>query len=472
MEAGWKFWGALSLSAAAAGVFLACGGGSDDDVPAAEEGDGKAPIEVCLDVNNPLCAKVTTEDNDVICYYADKDAEGYPTVLREFRAELANGESCSIVYDEKGRPVTMVAPNGGRFYLEWLSDTRAGLTMVDPTTGEQVNTLLDLEEVDLDEDAGTEAEPEVTRAAAPERGRLRMEVRPAEAAPVGTRASSRAEITSGTIPVRLYLRDCDLLTDAECYVDVCEGRSTKFIDLLATHKGVRISKGVYEVYISKSFGEGSLFLDCAKIVELLETPCNIYGAYGWVVAGIGGILMRIPTLQTEIFGAAVLGIEAVVEMACRYESRCELLTSSDSYYVTLIPRVVSPAGGIWDSNIWGDPVYVDLSKGAIADMEVRWGGEPYIASVKLDPPAPTSDYIATADLRCIPKGSTIELRVVGTDDYDDSVRKTVTDDAKNYTVSLIVPEAWGGIKDRCTVTVTTPDGKRITKTASLMFQYQ
>lgn len=146
--------------------------GTELRIPLETDANSIAPVEVCMDVNNPLFAHITTDENDLIYLYTDKDENGYPTKLTEMVVEMNDGNISDIIFDDGGKPTMMIAPNGVKFLLEWTSDTYAVLTAIDPTTGDQLNTYIDLEE---DENLESKA---VSRSLIARTGNLKMEILP------------------------------------------------------------------------------------------------------------------------------------------------------------------------------------------------------------------------------------------------------------------------------------------------------
>lgn len=469
-----KFFGFIQVLA----VMVALTGCHTNVIDETENDSGattNTPLEVCLDVNNPLFACISTEENDFIQLYAEKDTEGYPTVLKEMIVELNDGSVSNIIYGDNGKPTLMIAPNGVKFILEWTSDTFATLTAIDPTTGDQINTYIDLLEENILE---TKA---ITNIAKPRGGNLRMQIEPITSIVEKSLFTTRADISSGTIPVRMNLKNCGSPADATCYIDVIgdDGQN------LSRSKGVRVSQGVYEAQIPKSFfseyqKQYEAGRDCDKIIDFLNKVCEIdgytNGSVKTILKIIGARIATLPHIATKAIGAGIILIgDKGVDVYCDKvaprlaDMSCKLIKDAAIYnstHVTLLPRVYAIP-----YDIFGQAVEVDLGIGIINDMEISWGGDPNISSFTLNPSAPMEgvSYVAIAELRCIPSGSTIQMSIVGTDGYTDSISQ-VTNESKSFTATLDVPGAASGVYDECTITITTPDGKTYTKTASLIFQ--
>lgn len=438
-------------------------------------------VEVNANTDNPLALSIKTIEGDIVHLYAQKDEDGNPISLSETVFNMADGAACDICFDENGMPTLIEAPDGVKFYIEWISESLAAVTIVDPVTGDQVNTYVDLEGNETPSEASARL---MTRTVTPRSGEAYMEIVTVEEShKVRANPITRAEITSSTIPVKLKLRNCETLVDGQCYVDVYEqGTDGKFVTKCP---GKKISKGIYEVQIPKSIfseedykaymGAGT---GCEKVVKFMHLVCEGKG-YVHAASLIVGTITLAATKYPGWAVAAAGGVEKVVDWYCdvldaRFaEMGCDKIKDMkqsdilyNSSHVKLVPYVLA-----MPYNIYGYPVNVDLSM-PINDMEVSWGGSPSINSFTLNPPAPLHgvSYDAIAVLYCIPAGSTIYMNITGTDGYYNEKTETVSSTTNNYTATLHVPGAQTGVNDVCKVVVTTPDGKQYPKTASLTFQ--
>lgn len=113
----------------------------------------------------------------------------------------------------------------------------------------------------------------------------------------------------------------------------------------------------------------------------------------------------------------------------------------------------------------------NLITGYIPDSDISLGGSINIASFKFIPSTPSAgvNYVAVAGLRCLPEDTFIQMSIIGTDGYTDSVYYTIPSDQQNYTTELHVSGAEEGVRDECNITITLPDGITLTKDALLVF---
>lgn len=440
-------------------------------------------VEVNANKDDQLALSIKTKEGDIVNMYAQKDEEGYPITLNETTFSLSNGTDCNISYDQKGMPTIIEAPDGVKFNLEWISETLAAVTIVDPITGDQVNTYIDLEDNETPSETATKQRSSLV-ASTPRSEEAHLKVVPLDGeSRMQSKSTTKAEISSSTIPVKLTLRNCETLVDGQCYVEVYEqGTEGKFVTKCA---GKKISTGIYEVEIPKSiFSEEdyNAYINagagCEKIVNFMHFVCESKGYVNAVSVIVGGITLGITKYPQWAIASAEL-VKGVVDWYCdaldaRFaQMGCEKIKDMkqsdilyNSSHVKLVPYVVA-----LPYNIYGSPVNVDLSL-PINDLELSWGGSPNINSFTLNPPAPLHgvSYDAIAILYCIPAGSTIYMNITGTDGYYNEKSEIVTSTSKNYKATLHVPGAAKGVNDVCKVIITTPDGKQYSKTASLTFQ--
>lgn len=458
-----------------------------------DEVKDKAHIEINLDPANSLVSMTTDKDDNVFYVYGTKDEEGNPVVLESITMENSDGESFDYIFEGNDMPTLISSSNGVKFYLEWLSETYATLTAIEPSSGFQLNTYIDLNET-------PEMVASKTRSTSSDfdirKGSSKLIVTPKHPksnTPFMTTMATRAELSSGTIPATLTLKNCEWPEDATCYVEVLglDGKT------LTRCKGNRISQGKYVAHIPKSFyqetvNQQKIAEGCNKIADFMGKVCFLNNGVNLltklqicqtitmaIISSTGGSA----SLAAGIFDLTCSGASVMLEAYCNTlgsgpmdpaaptlaNGLCQIIKDyADKYAskVKLLPYVYAIP-----YNIYGQPQTVELSNGYIPDMEISWGGEPNIASFKLTPSAPQQgeSYVGSAELRCMPKGTNIYMIIIGTDGYVGEQNYTITDNGRNFTANLYVPGAATGVRDECKITVTLPDGKVLTKEASLIF---
>ena len=324
---------------------------------------------------------------------------------------------------------------------------------------------------------------------------LHLEIKPINPIAEETKYSpnTRSSISSGTIPMTLHLKNCEAPVDATCFVEVIglDGKT------LTRCKGVKEATGLYTVHIPKSFYQETV--DTQKIAEGCDKVSSMMGKVCYLSGGVNlmqklAICTQIAYAITASTGGAAIEASLIFEGACASASAllelycntlgygpqdpsapslsdlvCQVIENyADKYAsrVTLLPYVYAIP-----NNIYGQPLDVDLTTGYIPDSDISWGGSANIASFKLIPSTPSAgvNYVAVAELRCLPEDTFIQMSIIGTDGYTDSVYYTITSDQQNYTAELYVPGAVEGVRDECNITITLPDGTTLTKDASLVF---
>lgn len=474
---------------AAMGALVACHENIIDET--LTDDINQAKVEINIDPNNPLVAKVSDLNDNTFYIYGTKNDEGNPVTMESLVLEGADGNGCDFIFNENEMPTAITTTDGVKFYLEWQTSTYAALTAIDPNTGFQLNTYLDLNS-DLQNTLTKSKSVNVTQKRT--KG-LYLEVKPIlpNTEKKNSLVNTRASISSGTIPMTLHLKNCESYVDATCFVEVLglDGKT------LTRCKGIKETTGLYTVHIPKSFYQETVNTHkiaegCNKVADMMGKVCFLNGGVNLmqklaictqIAFAITSSTAGAAVEAALIFEGACASASALLELYCNTlgagpqdpsaptiaNGMCQLIENyADKYAsrVTLLPYVYAIP-----NNIYGQPIDVDLATGYIPDCNISWGGSANISSFKLIPSAPNAgvDYVAVAELRCLPEDTFIQMSIVGTDGYSDSVYYTVVSDQQNYTAELHVPGAAEGVRDECNITITLPDGTTLTKDASLIF---
>lgn len=431
-------------------------------------------IGVDVNIDNPLIMGLANASGDTIYIYGEKDNDGYPASLSETVFYMSDGKVCDIIFNND-LPTYIETPDGFKYFFEWTSETMAAVTIYNPLTGGQINTYVDLDKMN----SSSLNVENVNKRYTKRDGEIKMSLLPMPAVDIHKCLSLLStEITSSTMPVKLMLKNCETLVDGTCFIDVYEkGNNGKFITKCS---GKRISKGVYEMQIPKSIFTGEDYkkyinagTGCEKIVNAINAFCDVKS---WL-----DIILWCLAIQTSGISS---GVDVFIDLICQLASdasKYDVCNSqmikdfkewkqhniiSNSLQAKLVPYVLS-----MPNNIYGYPKDVKLGE-PIEDMEITWGGTPNINSFTLSPSLPLhgQSYVAKAELYCIPSGSTVYMNIKGTDGYYNEKTIKISSTSYNYTATLNVPGAATGVKDVCNIIVTTSDGKKYSKTASLIFQ--
>lgn len=451
----------------------------------------KTMVYVNLDPTDFSIANIFTPEGDSIYVYGDKNSEGDPTAMRDIIIYSHEEESeTEIMFDSVGKPTKVIAPNGVVMLFEWLETNRAALTLIDPTTEEQLNTVIDFDQTSPMEN------PKIDNAnsnLAKRHGGTKMSFVPIEDSKHQVNLSKRNAGSYSSKTGNLTIKQCNVETDAECWVDAYSYSGMPHSGL-GSHVGrlkcVKKGNGQYD-YILPYGVQGethNLTEHCDVILNVLVGICSTSNTLGpaykeaictQISAYLASGIVSAPVALA--FQAACTALNISLEIFCHTTPMqaaiygddlnvqfCDLL--EEMHIVWTDPLVFVPIVNALPSYETGIPKEWD-GKGPLPDLEVSWAGQPRINQFTLSPSAPArgQSYVATADLYCLSAGSVVTLSIIGTDGYADAKAYVVGDEI-NYRATLNVPGAESGVKDVCTVKLESPDGSVISKKASLIFQ--
>ena len=454
-----------------------------------------------LNPEEPIILDVSNEKGECVVLMGSKDATGQPEKLEQMLIKVDGEENnTEVFFDEKENIKEMIAPNGVRFQFEWLSDTEATLTLIEPNTNEQINTVIDFsgknnseENNEVAQSRGSVNEPrtgDISFTLEP----ISDETYPNDAISLKTRASS------GSITGDVYLEQCGSPATAQCWVDVYN-----YSDLTGSYgrgkyRGrfscTKVGDGHYQFSLPQNYNEHHNIADyCDGINNVVDKVCGLNawtapgsGTKEYLCVAIAGYLaMGIVTAEAAgLFLLACEGISGALDTACSLingnmdlpegtptilDGGCAWLREMDLTWDT--PLFLVPVVNALPSCIYGTTQKFEAG-GTLAPMYITWGGNPVINSFTLNPPKPAHhvSYQAIAELACVPVGTKVTMDIVGTDGYSKSETSTVGSGQNiNYRATMTVPgAATAGIKDVCTVTAVTPSGETVSKKASLIFQ--
>ena len=470
---------------------IACS--SDDGNENNQNKESNGVFEACFNPSDPLIANIYTQNGDTIYVMGEKDDEGMATGLSDVIIKLKNEENATeLLFDDSQNIKEIIAVNGVRMLFEWISEESAAVTLIEPNTGEQLNTVVNF---------GESNEPVVSQsrinlsAQTCRKGNATMTLEPIKPN-TDALTTTRADLVGPNNRIgNVYLKNCEVPADAQCWVKVYD-----------------YSDGVYD------FGKGKYrtTLTCYRvstghyqyvIPSTLEHVHHDWSTLGSFVDKVAGILSNIcqgsnalgpagkQILCAQITAALAAGT-VTAPVAPFFEAACASSSVALDVYCATLGQ--SPAGGgpsvaemllreinfTWDTPFYLIPVVNVLPNNVVGvgqkcesgssprDFDVSWGGKPEIGNFVLEPAAPVArqDYDAIAYLGCMTYGTTVTMDIVGTDNYTNSQTKTFYENTLNYQAILHVPGAASGVKDVCTVTIKSLDGSVKTKKASLVFQ--
>lgn len=439
-------------------------------------------ILASTNANDPIIAHVYSKDGDTIYIMGTKDQNGFATGLSDVIIKGKSDVKPTEIRFENNKPTDITASNGVRMIFDWLTENSAALTLVDPNSGEQLNTI-----VYFGDDTNKNMELKSISSPKKRLGKTKIDLKPITSSDVTLSTKAVGNVMTGNV----YLKQCDVKADAQCWVSVYNYSDMTGSYGRGWYRGTfqckKIATGHYQYSIPSGYHEHHDIADyCDNISTVMGYICEANNALG---PGKQYICL-------SISGALASGV-VTVPVALLFEAACSSVSVALDLYCATLGFGVQGGPSVSDGlcNIirdmdltWDTPLYLVAYVNALPeaimgstlrheagsnldDLYVTWGGKPGINSFTLNPPAPIygQDYNAIAELYCLPLGTIITIDIEGTDGYSDS--KTVwVDNQINYQCTLTVPGADSGVRDVCTITLQLPDGSVITKKASLIFQ--
>ncbi len=471
-----------------------CKHGQNGDEPEPEE--QTTEFETSFNPDDPIIMNAYTPSKDTLYVMGEKDSDGRPISIETMIIKPYGSDGpTEIHYDEELRIDEIIAENGVRMLFEWLEDNKAiALTLIEPNTGEQLNTLINLEAKD-NENESTKSNTLPNRRS----GATRMTVE----------ATAQPTVTIATHPTKgssnagfrgiVSVTQCGLPADGlDCYVNVYEydngfysNGKGKFRERVHCKS---IGDGLYEYTLTSNSDftpwwvldgttQGNICSLYFKVFNAIySVPCDGNTQLGPTI-DMGLVCENITAAL--ILGGVTAVAAAEFALACptvvlAFNVYCSIKDELDDMICSKIkqihwevdyPLYLEPTVNALPKNRTG--VCYVWSPGTIPDrLYVDMGRETVIGNFELTPSAPVEgqDYVAVAYIGCVPMGSDITMDIVGTDNYSNSETTHISTTQLNYTAKLLVPGAASGVRDVCTVSVKRPDGAVISKRASLVFQ--
>lgn len=456
------------------------------------------PIKAYANLNpaEPIVLDVSDERGRSVVLMGKKSATGHAELMEQMIITMPDEENpTEVFFNEDEMVKEIIAPSGVRFQFEWMSETKAALTLIDPNTNEQLNTVIDLlnpaPEMQVQNTTNTKSVPAVTREA-----ETTLTVEPSVVKMENE--SSLLTRSSGGVVGNLYLVQCGVPQDAQCWVNVYEPAQPNYD--LGKFRGrfwcTRVSEGHYQFTLPSNYHEHHDLADyCDNLNDFIGVICDLNAFTSpnsgykqvmcyYISSALATGIVSAPA--AALFAAACVTISTALDAGCSLlngyledlpegtptllDGLCGVVREMDYSWDT--PLILVPMVNALPSNIRGSWQYWDAGT-SLKDMTIKWGGKPIVKSFKLIPSAPAEgvSYTAVAELSCLPPSTQIIMDIIGTDGYTDKETYAIGIDSNiSYTAKLNVPGAASGVKDVCTVTIITPSGETVTKKASLVFQ--
>lgn len=477
-------------------TFTSC---NDDERTTIQTNEETITAMANLNPGEPVIVDVSNKEGQSVVIMGTKDLQGYAKKIEQVIITLPEEENpTEVFFDENEKIKEMIAPNGVRFQFDWLSNTEIALTLIDPNTNEQLNTLIDLSN-----------QYSQTKLAASRSGNTKcrdgnstMKIEPLTKTASINNLQKQTRATGEGIIGNVYLEQCGAPTTAQCWVDVYDYSNMTGSFGRGKYRGrfacTKVGDGHYQFKLPANYNVHHNIADyCDAINDIIGKICDVNEftapgsgskeamciyisgalASGIVSAPVAaGFLVACETTSVALdftctfLDGSMAGIDLAPGTPTLGDGLCSALREMDYTWDT--PLLLQPVVNALPSCIYGTAQIYEAD-GNLKDMKITWGGNPVINSFKLIPSAPAQgvSYQAIAELYCLPIGTKVTMDIIGTDGYTDSKTSTInTGENLNYRATLSVPGAATGVKDVCTVTAVTPNGETVTKKASLVFQ--
>lgn len=500
-------WRTMSMSAVAASLVVLAAGSVEPTEPTNPStptpGEEETPLDpsiaaliakttIYTDAASSELMSIITAQNDTITYYGDKAADGTAKQITTMEYSSVLGENVFLNFDASGKIQSINSNNGASVDFEWVNNATVvikALSMKDniviqtkydfnngsPTdvTTSRSNVLPSIREGELYLDITPT--PEYT----PEHASLLFNV--------ASRATYDPDDFAETQQVHLWINQCGSSYNAMNYILMKNATTSEFVGKLVNSEQIATGSYIYELPI-KSYPASATHAElCAKLDEALR---NMEKWMGWIYvddgAALGYVLTALNTaaISTGIGAAPAVVVDAVVFAGAAINCGVQIFNSTggvtalmkqynaDWYYKEYINSdlILIPVAYTQSKTVVGEETRVNPADESIF-ITIDMGGNPVIDNFTLNPsnPGAGQSYDAIAEYHCVPAGSVIKLSIIGTDGYQNSISKTVSDFSVSGTATLRVPGAATGVYDLCTVEITLPTNEVISMQASLVF---
>jgi hypothetical protein len=431
-------------------------------------------ITIMTNSKDPLILSAECRDGSTILIYGGRNSVGIPVNVSHLVVKEPDKSENVFTLDKKNRPVNFMASNGSRFEISWTDDSGFDLTIISKDGKSQLNTTVNLKKNATVINSASLSNEHIYNL---RKGKLKL---------VNKKVPEKEPVmfssTSSENSCYLFVTKCGKPTDAQVAIDITTDENMpSYRTFLRRIYPERISTGKYV---------GSVPTDTAPSVNPSEVCSSISGVLDGICdSGIGtpGLGEAICIHLTAAIAATGIG----ASVAAEFMAGCNLLNSTmEKYCETLgnLPEgasfcdaefldfeITSPVlltGVVFGlpDNAYSNPVSAP-GKGPYPDINLSLGSETQIGSFFLDPSSPgeDEDYLAIARILCVKAFSTIKISIVGTDGYQDSIVFNPKSDTSSNDYVLEVPGAQEGVRDVCTLEITTENGTVIKRTASLVF---
>lgn len=423
---------------------------------------------ISIDPDNPFLFSATTNTNETIEFYGEKDTEGVPTkcdliIVRESE----NTNPVLINLDDASRPKSVIGYDGSAITFNYDDPNDIKVNAIYPNNAFNLSFALN--------DNASKVSGLTTKTSASKRLGKKMKI-------VSNVMSSRDAVNScaddtnvsvslskcgmpqgNPYAVRLHVltdepnthqpffplgyksagangafcfrvRQGNWVLDTDALQNICSGFASVASVVCSGIEAINANPGS-EIQLCATIAAASnlasvpAFVGCEALINALKIPCLAASS-------------------------AVPGSNSVVDGICN-SSILELLPYPSTVYFR--PTVMRPG----KTQYWGERTASFPIEGPFNTIDVMLPAEPEVSSFYTTPfdPNPDTDYLATAEIECLDAATPATITVVGTDGYTDSLSITLPEGSS--TISLSVPGAEGGILDKITVAFDNITSSRV-----------
>lgn len=435
-------------------------------------------IEVDLDPTNPLIARVLNENADTAYIFGTKDNSGRPLkVSNVLIKEHDKAINTDIFFDTLERPIEIRASNGVIMQLNWLDNESAALTLIDPDSGEQLNTIAYFNS----DNTNNDAKKGYSDVLSPRTDSTIMVVQPMFSKMESNSPQSKEGSTASSYG-NLWVEYCWEPLDSPCWINVYDYANQGVGELKTRLPVDKMSTGHYMYSLPQGVVVQHSYADyCEKIADIMSQVCLVNGNMDQICWAISAALIyEQPQMAIGFLGVceAISGALAVICIGFNDV----VPGGSETSMANQVCQLLREKHCVWNEWLYLQPIVqwdpwnlagnykLYNGEGELPDLEVS-ASRPDILSFRLIPSAPSAGvgYNAVAKLTCLPASTLIWMSVEGTDGYSNTQTYFLSN-AGNYTAILNVPGPYAGVKDVCEVFVSMPGRPLLRRTAQLVFQ--
>ena len=447
---------------------------------------------------DPVIIGAKTPDEDNIYMIGEKDSSGNPTKVRRFEVVDKDGNSAFTKLDENNTITSAVDSSGMTMKFKWDSKyTSVEVTLVLPDSSQQITINVDL--TDNTTNATLDLEDELFDKRSIDDNEMPQERQESHINYAEKEVRSKKD-TTNSARVSINVLSCgqpepDAIVKADATFD---DSTTRYTAVPSD------TSGLYYIYIptvaSSTIGE-DIGEVCSAIEMVLDEACSWYGELKEITSYFtkhsvdklicyylgNGIKLVVPQLNLLPVYKFCKSIFKGVNYYCnkinapilsgvidkkKSELICELITdytdnAIDSFRdteVSLTPFAIFPAG----HTVIGSSKVLSLPPGSsvvsttftIDDRSLQ------ITSLTVVPadPDPLEDYVVTVRYKCYTSSTSVEMSIVGTDEYTNTIYCS-----GGPSCVLYVPGAVALVRDMVTVRISDPSHPTITRKLFIIF---